>query len=66
MKKDKSCKWFPVCPMKFYWEQGKVDRHWIEDFCWGDWERCIRYQKEEKNEYHPDNMLPNGQIDDTL
>ncbi len=64
--KQQHCKWFPVCPMKFYWEQGKLEEHWIRDYCFGDWESCIRYQKEEAGIYHPDNMLPNGKIDESL
>ncbi len=66
MSYQKQCKWFPVCPMKFYWEQGKLDKQWIDDFCHGDWEKCIRYQKEEAGIYHPDNMLPDGKIDNYL
>jgi hypothetical protein len=27
---------------------------------------CVRYQKEERGEYHPDNMLPNGEIKEDL
>ncbi len=26
------CKWFPVCPMKYFYEQGELDRKWILDF----------------------------------
>jgi len=60
------CKWFPVCPMKRFYEQGILDRKWIELYCKGDWESCIRYKMEENGQYHPDNMLPNGSIDKTL
>ena len=61
-----NCKWFAVCPMKFYWEQGKLDTSWIDNYCKGKWSRCIRYEKEEKGIDHPDNMLPNGKIDASL
>lgn len=57
-----SCKWFPVCPMKRFYEQGKLNKKWINQYCMGDWQNCIRYQMEEKGEYHPDNMLPDGTI----
>lgn len=66
MKKQKQCKWFPVCPMKFYWEQGKLNEYWIDNYCHGNWEACIRYQKEEAGIYHPDNMFPNGEVDKNL
>ncbi len=65
-KSAKTCKWFPVCPMKRFYEQGKLDKKWIEEYCLGNWERCVRYQMEEKGEPHPDNMLPNGEIDESL
>jgi hypothetical protein len=35
-------------------------------YCKGDWERCIRYQMEERFEPHPDWMLPDGGIDERL
>jgi len=63
---QKQCKWFPVCPMKFYWEKGKVDDRWIESYCKGDWLSCVRYQKEETGIYHPDNMMPDGSVDERL
>jgi hypothetical protein len=66
MQKKKTCKWFPVCPMKFYWERGKVDKQWIDNYCKGDWLSCIRYQKEENHIPHPDNMLPDGTVDSSL
>ncbi|RLG20892.1 uracil-DNA glycosylase [Candidatus Micrarchaeota archaeon] len=60
------CKWYSVCPMKRFYEEGKIDKHWIEDYCFGDFRKCKRYQMEEKGEYHPDNMLPDGSIDESL
>ena len=52
--------------MKYFFEQGKLDKKWVEKYCRGDWEKCIRFQKEENSIYHPDNMLPNGEIDENL
>lgn len=60
------CKWFPVCPMKEFYEQGKVEKNWINLYCKGAWLNCIRYQMEENGESHPDNMMPDGSIDDHL
>jgi len=60
------CKWYPVCPMKRFSEQGKLERKWIELYCKGDWESCVRYQMEETGKYHPDNMLPDGSINEEL
>ncbi|MHA1745234.1 MAG: uracil-DNA glycosylase [Promethearchaeota archaeon] len=56
------CKWFPVCPIKFYTDAGLLDHKWIEKYCLVGNLDCIRYQKEEKGLFHPDNMLPDGSI----
>ena len=66
MKNFNECKWFPACPMKYYYEEGKLDKKWIELYCKGDWQRCIRYQMEERGDPHPDWMLPDGTIDERL
>ena len=31
-----------------------------------NWSTCIRYCKEKDNIFHPENMLPNGEIDEDL
>jgi len=56
------CRWYHCCPMKRFTEQGKLERCWIENYCLVGNRDCIRFQMEEKGEYHPDNMLPNGEI----
>ncbi|MCD6248186.1 MAG: uracil-DNA glycosylase [Hadesarchaea archaeon] len=58
----KVCKWYEVCPMKRFYEEGKLERKWIERYCMGDYKNCVRYRMEERGESHPDNMLPNGEI----
>lgn len=60
------CKWYPVCPIRRFYENGKLDRKWVELYCKGDWESCILYQMEENGEPHPDFMLPDGSIDERL
>ena len=64
--KLKECKWYCYCPIRYYTEDGKLDKKWSEEYCHGNWEKCIRYQKEENGIYHPDNLLPNGEIDENL
>ena len=66
MIKKKVCTWFTVCPLKKFYEQGKLDKEWIEVYCWGDFSQCIRKKMEEDGAYHPDNMLPDGTIDISL
>ena len=54
--KHKKCKLYFVCPMKYFYEQGRLDKSWIEKYCQKEWEKCIRFQKEENGVFHPDNM----------
>lgn len=63
---DETCKWYSVCPMKRYYEKGKLDKKWIKQYCKGDNESCVRYQMEKRGESHPDNMLPSGEIEEDL
>ena len=58
------CKWYCCCPMRRYYEAGKLIKQWIELYCHGDWQSCIRYQMEEIGQYHPDHMLPDGSLDE--
>jgi len=57
------CKWYPVCPMRRFHEDGVLETKWTELYCKGDWESCVRYQMEENGEMHPDWMLPDGSLD---
>lgn len=65
-RKIKPCKWYYSCPIVKYTEQGKLDRYWIENYCLVSNKNCVRYKMEEKGEFHPDNMLPNGEIIEDL
>ncbi len=58
----KVCKWYGICSMKRFYEHGRLEKKWIERYCKGDYESCVRYQMEEEREPHSDNMLPNGEI----
>ena len=60
------CKWYPSCPMKRFYEEGILNRKWVELYCKGDWKSCTRYQMEENGKTHPDWMLPDGSIDEGL
>jgi DNA polymerase len=52
--------------MRDFYEGGKLSKEWIELYCKGDWENCIRYRREERGEPHPDWMLPDDSIDEKL
>ncbi len=62
----KDCKWYPVCPMERFYEEGGLDKKWIELYCKRDWQSCIRYQMVEKGKVQPDWMLPDGSLDEKL
>ena len=60
------CKWYEVCPIKRFVEEGKLDKTWVENYCFRGGENCQRYEEVEKGIAHPDNMLPDGTIDENL
>ena len=62
----KVCKWYSCCPIKFYVEQGKLERKWIENYCLVGNKDCVRYKMEENGIYHPNNLLPNGELRENL
>ena len=66
MDKENTCKWYDVCPLKRFYEHGKIDGKWVRDYCMGNYIDCVRYNMEEKGLHHPDNMMPDGTINDSL
>ena len=65
-KNRKICVWYDSCPLKRFYQQGKLAKGWILNYCWNDNSKCVRKKMEENGEYHPDNMLPDGKIDEGL
>jgi DNA polymerase len=63
---SRDCKWYEVCPMKRYFENGILDKQWIELYCKGDWASCVRYHMEENGISHADYLLPDGTISEKL
>ena len=66
MGDNKTCKWYFCCPIKFFVEEGKLDKKWVENYCLIENKEYVRYKMEEKNIPHPDNLLPDGNIKDDL
>ena len=62
----KVCKWYHCCPINYFVEEGKLEKKWIEKYCLVGNKECVRYNLEETGVYHPDNMLPNGEIREDL
>jgi hypothetical protein len=63
---NQHCIWYNVCPMKNFYEEGKIKREWIEQYCLKYNPACVRKQMESKGIPHPDNMLPDGSIREDL
>ena len=63
-----TCKWYGVCPLRRYETEGRIALVWAEKYCKSDdgWMECERYKLEERSIYHPDNMLPDGTLDETF
>ena len=61
-----TCKWINICPLRKFEEQSKLDIKWKKEYCARNYKKCIRYKMQEKGQPHPDNMLPNGKIDEKL
>jgi uracil-DNA glycosylase len=67
MKTDVTeCIWYPLCPMRRYYEGGHLEASWVDRYCKKDWNRCVRYQMESEGTPHPDWMLPDGRLDERL
>ncbi len=66
MSRRDVCKWYNVCPLRLFYKQGMIDKKWVENYCKGNYLECVRYKMEEEGIYHPDNMMPDGTIDDNL
>ncbi len=56
------CRWYPVCPIKKYHEQGEIEPDWVADYCMVSNPNCMRKRLEEQGIYHPDNMMPDGSM----
>ena len=60
------CKWLNVCPLRKFEEKGKLGLKWKKEYCERNYGGCKRFQLQEVGEFHPDNMLPNGEVDKNL
>ncbi len=63
-----ACKWYSMCPLRWFERRGRLDSSWAEQYCLSgeNWKNCRRYQLEEQGIAHADNMLPDGRVDEEL
>ena len=52
--------------MHRFLDMGVLDPRWTNTYCKGDFQPCVRYRMEERGEFHPDWMLPDGTLDEQL
>jgi len=59
-----TCKWYNICPLRRLEKEGKISDRWKREYCESEnnWKNCKRYQMEERGEFHPDNLMPDGTI----
>jgi hypothetical protein len=62
------CRWYNESSgMKRAYDNGWLDKQWIEDYCWNGGTGCIRKKRFEEEGYvSPDYVLPDGTIDKKL
>jgi hypothetical protein len=51
-----SCPLFPIFKIKSFMSIWKIS------YCQGNWSACVRYQRTERGEPMPANLLPDGQV----
>ena len=53
--------------MKRAYDQGKIDKKWVENYCWNGGKNCVRKKRFEEEGYvSPGYVLPDGTIDEGL
>ena len=62
MKHRSICKWYnETSGMKRTYDNGLLDKKWIEDCCWKGGKGCVRKKRFEEEGYvSPDYVLPDG------
>ena len=68
MKKKNICRWYnETSGMKRAYDQGLLDKKWLERYCWNNGKGCLRKKRFEEEGYvSPDYVLPDGTIDENL
>ena len=62
------CRWYDeTSAMKRAYDAGKLDKKWIEEYCFKGGEGCMRKKRFEEEGYvSPDYVLPDGSVDERL
>lgn len=64
----KRCRWYDgTSGMKRAYDNGMLDKKWIDDYCMSGGQGCIRKKRFETEGYvSPDYVLPDGTVDEKL
>ncbi|MEA3400003.1 MAG: uracil-DNA glycosylase [Armatimonadota bacterium] len=62
------CRWYnETSAIKRAYDQGLIERKWVEDYCWNGGEGCVRKPRFEQEGYvSPDYVLPDGTVSEKL
>jgi len=62
------CVWYnETSAMKRAYDAGRLDKHWIEDYCFSGGKNCVRKRRWEGEGYvSPGWVLPDGSVDEGL
>ncbi|MDC7226059.1 MAG: hypothetical protein PQJ61_04770 [Spirochaetales bacterium] len=63
---NEPCFWYPVCPIKRFYDAGLIEEFWVREYCWSGGNGCVRKRMEAERRFHPDNMMPDGSIREDL
>jgi len=68
MRNRKGCRWYDeTSGMKRAYDQGLLDKKWIEEYCLNGGKSCVRKKRFEQEGYvSSDYVLPDGTIDKNL
>ena len=53
-----ACFWYPVCPIKRFYEAGLIEEFWVRVYCLAGGSGCMRKKLEAQGVRHPDNVMP--------
>lgn len=62
------CRWYDsTSGIKRAYDNGWIDKKWVEEYCWNNGENCIRKKRFEEEGYvSPDWILPDGSTSEEI
>ena len=68
MAEKNVCVWYnDTSGMKRAYDAGRLDKHWLDDYCFNGGKNCVRKKRWEGEGYvSPSWVLPDGSVDEDL